>query len=236
MVPVKSCSRCHQQLPLTAFYADRTKPDGRGSQCTPCFRTGHGLAPEGRRYRHDPASSSEKLCSGCDRLLPVSSFGRNRKKQDGHQTYCRQCTANRNLRFREQDPDGYRRRGREKYQRHREKHRLTRLRRRGLAEETFLSLLEIQGGLCAICGAKNGSVFVDRLFVDHDHETGEIRGLLCSGCNAGRLGTAGDSVERLSVLADGLEERARFARRAIEYLTNPPARSLRLGVSDREPV
>ena len=38
-----------------------------------------------------------------------------------------------------------------------------------------------QGGLCALCGKPetNGNLLV----VDHDHDTGKVRGLLCSGCN-----------------------------------------------------
>jgi hypothetical protein len=41
-------------------------------------------------------------------------------------------------------------------------------------------LLLRQGGGCAICGRTPGKI---SLHVDHDHETGEIRGLLCVGCN-----------------------------------------------------
>lgn len=53
-----------------------------------------------------------------------------------------------------------------------------------LTVEEYDALLASQGGVCAMCGkppAKN------RLAVDHDHETGRIRGLLCRGCN-GALG------------------------------------------------
>lgn len=48
-----------------------------------------------------------------------------------------------------------------------------------LAEYDFM--LTSQDGRCAICG----DVPEQRLQVDHDHETGEIRGLLCGSCNAG---------------------------------------------------
>ena len=53
----------------------------------------------------------------------------------------------------------------------------------------------LQGGVCAICGAvppEDGS-----FHVDHDHETGRVRGLLCVRCNIG-LGQLGDDVEVLS--------------------------------------
>ena len=43
--------------------------------------------------------------------------------------------------------------------------------------EKRAALMEMQGGACAVCGA------VVVLIVDHDHETGLIRGLLCRSCN-----------------------------------------------------
>ncbi len=48
-----------------------------------------------------------------------------------------------------------------------------------------------QGGVCGICGGRDR----DRdLAIDHDHETGEIRGLLCSRCNTA-LGSFRDNPE-----------------------------------------
>ena len=62
--------------------------------------------------------------------------------------------------------------------------RLTiRLRNRyGITADDYESLLETQGDACAICGGheRNGTLFS----VDHDHETGRVRGLLCRTCNA----------------------------------------------------
>lgn len=52
--------------------------------------------------------------------------------------------------------------------------------------EDYDTMYEAQGGKCKICGTedpktpKNG-----RFCVDHNHETGEVRGLLCSSCNRG---------------------------------------------------
>jgi Recombination endonuclease VII len=50
----------------------------------------------------------------------------------------------------------------------------------------YAHLLAQQGGVCAICGlpetrTRNGTV--DQLSVDHDHQTGHVRGLLCNRCN-----------------------------------------------------
>lgn len=51
----------------------------------------------------------------------------------------------------------------------------------GLSPEQYDEMLENQGGVCSICKCKNKSGI--RLAVDHDHETGAVRGLLCSLCN-----------------------------------------------------
>jgi hypothetical protein len=67
-----------------------------------------------------------------------------------------------------------------------------------MAKGVFDGMLNNQGGVCAICGGvgKGSSNRAVGLVVDHDHETGRIRGLLCSDCNTA-LGRFGDSRERL---------------------------------------
>jgi hypothetical protein len=72
----------------------------------------------------------------------------------------------------------------------------------GIGLDFYEQLLGKQDGKCAICGEpENGRA----LAVDHDHGTGNIRGLLCTNCNNG-LGRFRDDVSRL--------------RNAIEYLKN----------------
>lgn len=90
------------------------------------------------------------------------------------------------------------------------------LRRRGMAESDYQKMVEDQNNLCAICGKAETKIKrhqVCRLSLDHDHETGAIRGLLCDSCNRG-LGFFGDSTTNLW--------------RAFNYLTNHKARRLRL--------
>lgn len=56
------------------------------------------------------------------------------------------------------------------------------LRGYGLSTEDYENILAEQNYCCAICN-KHHNCFKKRLAVDHDHRTGEIRGLLCTGCN-----------------------------------------------------
>lgn len=53
----------------------------------------------------------------------------------------------------------------------------------GITEREYKALYASQGGVCAICGlpAKDKQP----LYIDHCHDTGKVRGLLCSSCNSG---------------------------------------------------
>lgn len=63
----------------------------------------------------------------------------------------------------------------------------------GLTSEQYEELWRRQEGRCALCGTHD-DVLDKRLFVDHCHDTGKIRGLLCPPCNSA-LGVLGDTPE-----------------------------------------
>ena len=68
----------------------------------------------------------------------------------------------------------------------------------GLDATTFRALYDSQGGQCPICD-RTFPAFEERskqYSVDHDHETGKVRGLLCQECNKA-LGFAHDDIDRL---------------------------------------
>lgn len=69
------------------------------------------------------------------------------------------------------------------------------LAKRNCSVEKYEQLCAEQENKCAICGSDNGHISkngtVSRLAVDHCHETGKVRGLLCNSCNRG-LGMIGD--------------------------------------------
>jgi len=52
----------------------------------------------------------------------------------------------------------------------------------GISGQDYDRLLAEQGNACKLCGWKRGPKH-RRLAVDHDHETGKVRGLLCQVCN-----------------------------------------------------
>lgn len=66
------------------------------------------------------------------------------------------------------------------------------LKKLGLTPDDYDELFEKQGGVCAICNREDANG--RRLAVDHCHETGKIRGLLCRKCNMG-IGLLGDNAD-----------------------------------------
>lgn len=78
----------------------------------------------------------------------------------------------------------------------------------GITVEQYNKMSAIQNRLCLICNQPETAMRAGRvknLSVDHNHETGRIRGLLCGKCNVA-IGLAEEDIERL--------------REAIAYLKN----------------
>jgi hypothetical protein len=71
----------------------------------------------------------------------------------------------------------------------------------GMTRDGYDALLSAQGGGCAICGTEPDG---QRLAVDHCHDTGIVRGILCFGCNSG-LGLFGDDAALIERAAAYLE-------------------------------
>ncbi len=55
----------------------------------------------------------------------------------------------------------------------------------GISAHEYERRAEAQGNVCAICGNAQTAGRYKYLSVDHDHETGAVRGLLCLSCNSG---------------------------------------------------
>jgi len=62
----------------------------------------------------------------------------------------------------------------------------------GITIETYDKMSESQNNCCAICGESRDN-FKTNFAVDHNHETNEVRGLLCGKCNL-ILGYANDNI------------------------------------------
>lgn len=147
------------------------------------------------------------VCCRCKKSKPISEFTPRHDRPRGYHYNCKECaraerknpryrklnnirTKEYLKRLRETDPEKY-------YQ----KCRKSNLKKYNLTIEEYDSLLQKQNGVCAICGkppedsCKKSKYSDDiKLHIDHDHETGRVRGLLCTKCNFG-IGSFSDDID-----------------------------------------
>lgn len=130
---------------------------------------------------------TDKYCSKCKTTQPLTNFTKDRQAKDGYCHRCRDCSrrACRESYWRN-------RKNRLAYNKkyHKENPHVDRrnnlFRHYGITLEQYNRLLLQQKGQCVICNEKprGNTRKTQNLYVDHDHTTGEIRGLLCPCCNS----------------------------------------------------
>lgn len=211
----KSCTVCKESLPLSQYHTSTHSRDGRQSACRPCTSVRRRRAREALRANPvDPPES--KTCPICEQVKPGAEFYRDRNSGDGASGYCRVCTVARHHAWRadrrardtipipESKPCPKCRvtKSASEFALDRSKtdglathcrscrSAASRARKYGMSEAQYRELMIKQSNSCGIC-QKTGP-----LCVDHDHETGEVRGLLCTPCNVA-VGILGDSVDSL---------------------------------------
>lgn len=123
-----------------------------------------------------------KTCSRCERRKSWAAFYVEARNKDGRASACKKCYRAKEKDYRNKNRKAISARMKKYYGENRGEIRARqRDYRYGLAPGDFKRLLAVQRGLCAICkevpGGKNGPC------VDHDHESGKIRAILCSNCN-----------------------------------------------------
>lgn len=82
------------------------------------------------------------------------------------------------------------------------------LKKFGISEKWYISKLEEQGGVCAICEHPETAIRQGKLLplaVDHDHINGKLRGLLCHSCNRA-IGSLRDDPNTIRKAADYVEK------------------------------
>lgn len=141
-----------------------------------------------------------RTCTACNETKPLTEFFRDRSKKHGYMARCKPCKTSAHKAY--VTAVGY---DRKRYWANRDSERERHLLKKyGVTFADYNRMLAQQNGCCAICQRPESP---QRMFdVDHNHQTGEVRGLLCTSCNR-VLGHAGDSPERLRAAADYLSPR-----------------------------
>lgn len=151
------------------------------------------LTEKGYRFNLPDGMS---YCTACKKLKPIGEFNKDKKNVHGLKVKCRECSH-------------------DHYAKTQKENNKTSMRKRNLnvkfslSSDEYEALSHSQGNVCAICGQPETKInqgSIAQLGVDHDHETGRIRGLLCQNCNLG-LGHFKDSIQSLSNAIDYLMER-----------------------------
>lgn len=120
-------------------------------------------------------------CSKCKQNLPVTAYCKNKSQKTGYNYACKQCMR--------------------PYTR---KHNLPK--KYGITEEQYVSKFQAQAGKCACCKvdiSNSDASHTSRPHLDHNHQTGQVRDILCGRCNLA-AGNVLDSSERAKMLFEYL--------------------------------
>jgi hypothetical protein len=163
---------------------------------------------------------SEKTCSKCKTVKEFGLFTRCKKSKDGYGSWCKSCNNKRTKDKYWADLEVMRSKDRKRHQNNKsvkneksrkyycankDKYRNYHLKKcYGIKQVDYEMMLNYQQHKCAICNEQLG----EKLFVDHNHSTGQVRGLLCSECNSA-LGY--------------IKESRQILENMIDYLTDYPA-------------
>lgn len=140
------------------------------------------------------AENKEKICAYRRACYKKRKGGLTLEEIDGRRLYQR-VRYKKNIEERRGWSRNYYQKNKEKIIEHRKCYRDAEHRERkyGITKRRYENMLYLQGGKCRICGNLERD---RRLSVDHCHNTGKVRGLLCRRCNLA-LGFFDDDIDRV---------------------------------------
>jgi hypothetical protein len=182
-----------------------------------------------------------KRCTKCGELKPLDEFYRSNGGRDGRRADCKACDATRRrvwyranrervianvVAWQRDNKERYNARQREYRESHPDRDWPAYLRRNfGLTVDEYEAFVAAHDSRCAICDAEPPEG--KRHHLDHDHESGAVRGLLCVRCNNG-LGQFRESPALLQRAADYLECGGFVPGHVLELAETARARALAL--------
>ncbi len=137
-----------------------------------------------------------KVCSKCNVEKPFSDYYKDNLRKIGIRCKCKECCSKETRTWRDRNRSKYNNYVAEWRAKNPARQHATEIKRRySLSVEDYNARLSEQLCKCKICGKQHDpSVKRGRLYVDHDHKSGDVRGLLCGACNSA-IGYMNDDVE-----------------------------------------
>ena len=147
-----------------------------------------------------------KICARCEAEKPISEFHKKKGTHDGFDYYCKECKKilgreeyQRNKatykKYAKKNKEKRRKRNKAWRDKNPDKMKFYRIKTKyGIGVDEYRKLLSEQDNCCCICGVDFSAA---KPVVDHCHESGSIRGILCARCNVG-IGMFRESIDSLS--------------------------------------
>jgi Recombination endonuclease VII len=181
-----SCAECAERA---AEYAREFRAKRRAA-----FIAEHGADGRTLRAKAVPIQTTRR-CSKCESYFPIGEFGWNDKKTERRKHVCKKCDSKRVDNWNKTHPT-------ERAKVYRVRH----LKRTfGITPAEYDRQLAVQGGKCAICGKPEQESRHQKLCIDHNHVTRQLRALLCFSCNVA-IGMFEDNPVRLEKAAAYIRE------------------------------
>lgn len=182
----KICSKCKEEKNIEkSFHFQNKKKNIRASWCKSCsyelkLNKYKKKEEAGLLSRISTITAKElkehdlKRCPTCKLVKSLEEFYTSKNSNGGYASHCKECSRYLNKKITPNQRKKYYTRSKERVRNY------NLIKRYGITLEEYNIILKKQNNVCAVCGGKDKK---KSLAVDHNHKTGEVRGLLCGRCN-----------------------------------------------------
>lgn len=157
-----------------------------------------------------PISEERRCCNTCKKTKSLDNFHKDSKATSGVSYRCKDCAKKASKDWRGLNPEKSREKIKELFLLNKDKyynsHKDRQLEKKySITRESYEQMLHDTGGQCRICSRVFGTRAYTKPVIDHCHETGKTRGLICRQCNIG-LGAFRDNTDALTNAIKYLED------------------------------
>lgn len=207
---MKKCVLCTEVKELDKFYKNTGMKDGYLSTCISCMKPKmrNYYVTRGKELKKNKnfPPAKESTCTRCKETKPAEAFSLEKTRTNGLYPWCKVCRQEAGPAHRKKNRAAalaYNQRADVKLRRRERDY----AKKYGMSLDDYEHMCAKQEKKCLICffPPKEGKL----LMVDHNHKTGEVRGLLCDTCNR-TLGLFKDSIPMLTRALTYLQEKGTY--------------------------